>query len=66
MDKLSALFSLLSISQGDEITLPFDRESLAAYLGANRTAVSREMSKMRDEGLIDFNKNVVRILTHND
>ena len=65
-DKLSALFSLLSINQGDEITLPFDRESLAAYLGANRTAVSREMSKMRDEGLIDFNKNIVRILTHND
>ena len=65
-DKLSALFSLLSISQGDEINLPFDRESLAAYLGANRTAVSREMSKMREEGLIDFNKNTVRLLTHNN
>ncbi|MCR4620721.1 MAG: Crp/Fnr family transcriptional regulator [Clostridiales bacterium] len=63
-DKLLTLFSLLSITQGNEILLPFDRESLAAYLGANRTAVSREMSRMRDEGLIDFTKSTVKLLTH--
>jgi CRP-like cAMP-binding protein len=39
----------------------FDRESLAEYLGADRSALSRELSKMRREGLIDYYKNVFKI-----
>lgn len=33
-------------------TIPFDRTSLAVYLGVNRSALSREMGKMQAEGLI--------------
>lgn len=43
-------------------TVPFDRENLAAYLGANRTALSRELSQMREEGVIDYYKNTFKIL----
>ena len=41
--------------------LPFDRASLAVYLGVNRSALSRELSRMRDEGILDFYKDSFRL-----
>ncbi len=38
----------------DSFSIPFDREELAAFLGVNRSALSHELSLMRQEGLIDF------------
>ena len=32
------------------LTLPFDREGMASYLGADRSALSRELSRMKREG----------------
>ena len=43
-------------------SVPFDRESLALYLGVNRSALSRELSAMKNEGIIDFYKNTFKIL----
>ncbi len=43
-------------------SIPFDRESLALYLGVNRSALSRELSMMKNEGIIDFYKNTFKIL----
>ena len=37
--------------------LPFDRADMAAYLGCDRASLSRELSKMQQEGLITFTKN---------
>lgn len=58
------LLYFFDLQRGDskEITIPFDREGLADYLYADRSAVSRELGKMRDEGLIKFNKNKFEIL----
>ena len=42
-------------------SVPFDRESLAVYLGVNRSALSRELSAMKREGLIDFYKNTFHL-----
>lgn len=42
---------------GDSFTVPFDRESLASYLGVNRSALSRELGAMAREGIISFHKN---------
>ena len=42
--------------------IPLGRTELAAYLCADRTALARELSNMRAEGLIDFEKNMFRIL----
>ena len=42
--------------------IPLDRESLALYLGTNRSALSRELSNMQNEGLIEFYKNSFKIL----
>ena len=43
--------------QGLNITIPFNREELARYLCVDRSAMSNELCKMRDEGLIRFSKN---------
>lgn len=40
-----------------EFTIPFDRASMAIYLGTDRASLSRELSKMKSEGIIDFSKN---------
>lgn len=36
--------------------IPFSREELAAYLCVNRSALSHELSRMKQDGLIDFRK----------
>ena len=37
--------------------IPFNRQQLADFLSVDRSAMSNELSKMRDEGLIQFDKN---------
>ena len=40
-----------------QFTIPFNRQQLADYLAVNRSAMSNELSKMQEEGLITFRKN---------
>lgn len=44
------------------VTVPFNRNQLACYLGLNRTALSRSLSKLRAAGKIDCRKNVFRLM----
>lgn len=46
----------------DEVILPMNRTALAAYLGVDRTALARELSRMQEEGLIAMDKRHVRLL----
>ena len=63
--KLTAYFTELAAAQGsDVIRLPMNREDTAAYIGANRSALSRELAKMKEDGLIEYRKNEIRII-HN-
>ena len=39
-----------------EFDIPFSRQQLADYLGVERSRLSVELGKMRDEGLLDFHK----------
>jgi CRP-like cAMP-binding protein len=43
-------------------TIPFSREELAHYLCVDRSAMSKELGKMRYEGMIRFSKNSFEIL----
>lgn len=38
-------------------TIPFNRQQMADFLSVDRSAMSNELGKMRDEGLISFEKN---------
>lgn len=44
-----------------EFTIPLDREAMAGYLNVDRTALSRELSRMKAEGLLDYRKNFFRL-----
>ena len=46
--------------------IPLGRVELAEYLCADRSALTRELNNMRDEGIIDFDKNTFRILSGYD
>ena len=45
-----------------KFTIPFNREELAHYLCVDRSAMSCELCKMRDEGLLKFRKNQFELL----
>ena len=40
-----------------ELVIPFDRQQLADYLGVDRSALSKELGKMKRDGLLDYRKN---------
>lgn len=44
-------------------TIPFDRQQLADYLAADRSALSAVLGKLRAEGIIDFRKNWFCVIT---
>lgn len=43
-------------------TIPFNRQQLADFLSVDRSAMSNELCRMRNEGLLEFNKNSFRLL----
>ncbi len=43
-------------------TIPFNRQQLADFLSVDRSAMSNELCKMRDEGLLEFEKNCFKLL----
>ena len=64
--KLTAYFTGLAAVQGSGvIRLPMNREDTAAYIGANRSALSRELARMKKEGLIDYHRETITII-HNE
>lgn len=56
--KLLSYLSTESQRQGSsEFDIPFSRQQLADYLLVERSGLSQELSKMRDEGLLEYRKN---------
>lgn len=45
-----------------EFEIPFNRTDMANYLDADRSALNRELARMKDCGLIDFDKRNFKIL----
>lgn len=62
-EKILTYLSIQSQAQNSRyFQIPLSRQELAAYLSADRTALARELTKMKADGLIDFDKNMFRIL----
>lgn len=62
-DKLVTYFSQLAEQEGGQtVTIPFTREDMASYFGTDRSALSRELSRMKSEGIIEYRKNVFILL----
>jgi len=60
--KLITFLSQYAAEKGDTFTIPFDRASMATYLGADRSALSRELSRMQAEGILTYHRNRFQIL----
>ncbi|MDK2829585.1 MAG: hypothetical protein PWP67_2405 [Clostridium butyricum] len=62
-EKLLAFFNTqVQMNHSKKFSIPYNREGLAFYLCVDRSALSRELSNMQDEGLLKFNKNEFEIL----
>ena len=62
-DKLLAYLSFQSKKAGSKsFKIPFDRQELADYLEVDRSGLSAEISKLRNEGVLESNKNQFKIL----
>lgn len=62
-EKVLAYLDTFVASSGKTVfDIPFNREQLADFLCVNRASLSRELSKMKNEGIIDFHKNTFKIL----
>lgn len=49
-------------NRSDSFRIPFSREEMAAFLRVNRSALSHELSLLRQEGVIDFSGNEFTLL----
>jgi len=57
-EKLLSFLSEYAIRAGSSsFYIPFNRQEMADYLSVDRSAMSNELSKMRDEGMLKFTKN---------
>lgn len=63
-DRVMSYLSEYALSGGsNHFAIPFNRQELADYLSVERSALSNTLSKMREEGIIDFEKNRFTLLT---
>ena len=49
-------------SGSNTFSVPFDRHGMAEYLNVERSALSRELSRMKKDGILDFHKESFRLL----
>ena len=62
-EKLISYLSEESKRHGSSsFTIPYNRQQLADFLSVDRSAMSNELSKLRDEGLLTFEKNHFQLL----
>lgn len=48
------LLNMYRNTQKQELNIPFNRNELADYLGVSRPSMSRELGRMKEDGLIDY------------
>lgn len=60
-DKILALLETYRNGQ-KEFSIPYTREEMAKFLCVDRSAMSRELCKMRDEGILNFYKNHFKLM----
>ncbi len=62
-EKLLAYLSLEAQKKGrGDFLIPFNRQELADYLSVDRSALSKELSKMQGEGILHYKKNFFELM----
>lgn len=64
-EKILGYLNTVSLqNHSKEFEIPFDRQQLADFLNIERTALSKELSKMQKEGIIEYKKNKFKLLSN--
>ncbi len=63
-DRILLYLQSLTPDSNGNLHLPFTRTALAEFLGVNRSALSRELGRMQDEGLLRIEDRLVKILSN--
>ena len=63
---LSYLNTVALQKRTNEFDIPFDRQQLANYLNLERTNMSKELTRMKNDGIIECRKNHFRLLNCGD
>ena len=62
--RVMAYLNSVSLKKGsNEFDIPFDRQQLADYLNLERSALSKELGKMKKDGLIEVRKNHFKLMS---
>ena len=61
---MSYLLEQAQIHNSNKFSIRFNRQELADYLCVDRSAMSKELCKLRDNGILKFNKNNFEILNY--
>ena len=61
-DRILVYFSTLPVSSRGSSMLPFSKTKMAEFLGLNRSAMSRELHRMEEDGLIAVNGRRIHLL----
>ncbi len=59
---LSYLYEQASIFGSAQFIIPFSRQELADYLCVDRSAMSNELSKLQQEGILSFHKSAFKLM----
>lgn len=59
---LSYLSDQAERAGSNRFSIPFDRQELADYLSVDRSAMCAELSRMKKDGIIDYNRNRFEIV----
>ncbi len=64
-DKLLSYFTSLSKKSGSNyFEIPFSKTELANYLSVDRSAMSTELTRMKEDGIIDFDKRQFQLIKY--
>jgi CRP-like cAMP-binding protein len=63
---LSYLSAVATEQNSDQITIPFNRQDLADYLAVDRSAMSSELARMQNEGILRYHRNHFTLLRQED
>lgn len=58
------LIKLSKEQKSKTVKLPFTKEKMALHICTRRPSLSRELSKMKSDGLIDYEKSMIKILDY--
>lgn len=61
---LSYLVMRSKVLKSSSFEIPFNRQQLADYLAVDRSAMSNELCKLRDDGILTFDKNRFEFLRY--